>query len=363
MSNHHSCLTQHQNLFFRLNVNDQRYLVPIVRTFSALSTASACPLRTDFHLDVAINANADATYRHERTTSTSPSRTTSTQNLRPVFFFRVLCVLIDDDQDVNVFKERIGGRAAPGLPKLDPNRTVRVCFSGYLSVTYRCSQVHATQTIQVLKPIPAVSGPGWKFRRRVVAVSENKTGIILESEYTLVDPQGTPYAILYTASFNLGAKATGKPFSKRIAGAPAAKAVPKDRSPDWVVQDKTTPEQAIVYRLSGDYNGLHIDPSIGEAAGFGGVILHGLSSYGFAARAVVSAVGGGSPSSLVYFGARFSSPVKPGDALETRVWEVGKGGVEGTVEVVFEVRDLNSGKVCLSNGSAWVRKSAEKSKL
>jgi len=247
---------------------------------------------------------------------------------------------------VNVFKDRIGGRAAPGLPKLDPNRTV-----------------HATQTIQVLKPLPAVSGPGWKLKRRVVAVSENKSGIVLESEFTLVDPKGTPYAILYSASFNLGAKATGKPFSKRIAGAPTAKPIPKDRNPDWVIQDKTTPEQAIMYRLSGDYNGLHIDPSIGQAAGFGGVILHGLSSYGFAARAVVEAVGGGDPSSLVYFGVRFSSPVKPGDALETKMWEVGKGGVEGTTEVVFETRDVNSGKVCLSSGVAWVKKSGAKSKL
>ena len=104
-----------------------------------------------------------------------------------------------------------------------------------------------------------------------------ESGIVLESEFKLVDRNGTPYAILYvrpylfstcstnsryaipqSGSFNLGAKGTGKPFSKRIAGAPSAKPVPKDRKPDWVVSDKTTPEQAIIYRLSGDYNGLHI---------------------------------------------------------------------------------------------------------
>ena len=90
------------------------------------------------------------------------------------------------------------------------------------------------------------------------------------------------------------------------------------------------------------------DPSIGKAAGFGGVILHGLSSYGFAARAIVDAVGGGDPSSLVYFATRFSSPVRPGDALETKIWEVGKGGQEGTTEVAYEVLNLNSGKVTSS---------------
>lgn len=72
---------------------------------------------------------------------------------------------------------------------------------------------------------------------------------------------GTVYESIQSASFNLGAKGTGNSFSKRIAGAPQAKPVPKDRKPDWVVQDKTTPEQAIVYRLSGDYNMLHIGES------------------------------------------------------------------------------------------------------
>jgi peroxisomal enoyl-CoA hydratase 2 len=99
------------------------------------------------------------------------------------------------------------------------------------------------------------------------------------SESVLADTHGTPYAKLYvgllpcfirypfplypdtkpqSSTFNLGAKATGEKFSKFIAGPPQAKPVPKDRKPDWVFKDKTTPEQAIVFRLSGDYNPLHI---------------------------------------------------------------------------------------------------------
>lgn len=107
--------------------------------------------------------------------------------------------------------------------------------------------------------------------------------------------------------------------------------------------------------------GAPADPRIGQATGFGGVILHGLATFGFAARAVLSAVGGGRPDALTFFAVRFSSPVKPGDALETAIWEVG-AGPNGTTEVAFETRDLNSGKVCLSAGVAYVKK-AEKSKL
>jgi len=56
----------------------------------------------------------------------------------------------------------------------------------------------------------------------------------------------------------LGAKVTGGKFSKYIAGPPQGKPIPKDRNADWVVSDQTTAEQAILYRLSGDYNPLHI---------------------------------------------------------------------------------------------------------
>ncbi|KIP02808.1 hypothetical protein PHLGIDRAFT_95571 [Phlebiopsis gigantea 11061_1 CR5-6] len=246
-----------------------------------------------------------------------------------------------EDQEINDFKTRVGRSNAPGLPQFDPNRGV-----------------HGSQSIEVVKPIPEVSGPGWKLKRRIVGVSENKSGIVLEHEALLVDPHGTVYAKLYSASFNLGAKATGQKFSKRIAGPPPAKAIPKDRKPDHVVRDKTSPEQALVYRLSGDYNGLHIDPTIGQATGFGGVILHGLSTFGFGARAVLAAVGGNRPEALKYFGVRFSSPVKPGDALETAIWEVGPGP-RGTTEVAFVTTDLDSGKVCLAAGVAYVDKAAK----
>ena len=86
------------------------------------------------------------------------------------------------------------------------------------------------------------------------------------------------------------------------------------------------------------------DPRVGSGAGFGGVILHGLSTFGFAARAILNAIGNGRPSALRYFGARFTAPVTPGDELETSAWEV-KNGPDGTTEVAFEVKNTTTGKV------------------
>lgn len=92
-----------------------------------------------------------------------------------------------------------------------------------------------------------------------------ESGIILTAENLLVDPKGEVYAKLYSSSFNLGAKATGEKFAKVIAGPPQGKPVPKDRKPDYVVEEQTSPEQALIFRLSGDYNPLHIGEKFARA--------------------------------------------------------------------------------------------------
>lgn len=113
-------------------------------------------------------------------------------------------------------------------------------------------------------------------------------------------------------------------------GAPPPKgadpAVPKDRPADFMLEEKTTPEQALLYRLSGDLNPLHADPEFAKLVGFPqGPILHGLCTYGFAARAVVRGACDGDATRLRRFDAQFRRPVWPGDTVVTEGWKLDGG--------------------------------------
>lgn len=102
--------------------------------------------------------------------------------------------------------------------------------------------------------------------------------------------------------------------------------IPKDRAPDFRAEEATTPEQALLYRLSGDVNPLHADPQLAASVGFPqGPILHGLCTYGFVGRALVKHACGGDPARLRSFAAQFRKPVWPGDTIVTSAWDLGGG--------------------------------------
>ncbi|UCD76970.1 MAG: MaoC family dehydratase N-terminal domain-containing protein [Desulfobacterales bacterium] len=109
-------------------------------------------------------------------------------------------------------------------------------------------------------------------------------------------------------------------------GPKAEKIVPPEGiRPDFSISEKVAENQAIIYRLSGDYNPLHLDPAAAKRGGFDRPILHGLCTYGFATRAIVNELLGGEVARLKEFSARFSDVVYPGDILTTEGWKSGDG--------------------------------------
>ena len=197
----------------------------------------------------------------------------------------------------------------------------------------------------------------WRLRRVTLIVwLVGPQGLIIHALNELVSPSGEVHTRMVGSSYSFGDfSAAG--YSKSILPPPPAQPLPKPptRAPDHSWADKTTAEQAALYRLSGDYNPLHIDPAIGEKIGMGGVILHGLCSYGHAARAVVGAVAGGDDRRLKYLSARFTLPVRPGDELETLMWVTPHSDGSGTSRVDFVQRVKATGKVCLGGGVALLK--------
>jgi acyl dehydratase len=109
---------------------------------------------------------------------------------------------------------------------------------------------------------------------------------------------------------------------------------PKDAPPTFAIEEATSPEQALVYRLSGDHNPLHVDPEFARRVGFEqGPILHGLCSFGFMARHVARACCAGDVTRIRSVEAQFRRPVWPGDTLVTEGWLVRPGAVALRVRV------------------------------
>ena len=121
-----------------------------------------------------------------------------------------------------------------------------------------------------------------------------------------------------------------------------------ERPPDMVCDLPTRPEAALIYRLSGDRNPLHVDPAVAAAAGFPRPILHGLATFGVAGHAVLKSVCGYDPSRLVWLAGRFSAPVFPGETMRTEIWRDGAA-------VSFRAHVLERNVLAMNNGHAEVR--------
>ena len=125
-------------------------------------------------------------------------------------------------------------------------------------------------------------------------------------------------------------------------GAPKPHPMP-DRAPDKQITAETKEDQAILYRLCGDRNPLHIDPEFAKMAGFDRPILHGLCSYGSAARAVLCDLCDYDHTRMKRFDVRFSAPVFPGETLLLDIWEDGS-------TISFQAKVKERDVVALSNG-------------
>ncbi|VTU33664.1 Enoyl reductase domain of yeast-type FAS1 [Variovorax sp. SRS16] len=174
-----------------------------------------------------------------------------------------------------------------------------------------------------------------------------QTGAVLKYERRLLHAEGGGLISVERGSYvlrgNGGFSGTVEPGAARP-GSPAAAPAPQ-RDPEWRFVTRLSHRAALIYRLSGDFNPLHLDPEFARRMGYARPILHGACTFGSIGLDLIRHVCGDDPARLLRLGVRFSAAVEPGAALETRVWRQAAG------EAVFETRELDSGRLVLSRGT------------
>ncbi|MCM8731633.1 MaoC/PaaZ C-terminal domain-containing protein [Hephaestia sp. GCM10023244] len=202
--------------------------------------------------------------------------------------------------------------------------------------------LHGEQSVTIHRPLPAEGRFVGRTRFEGVEDKGPDKGAVVLVSRTIEDEDGVLYATDRRTAFLRGDGGCGN------AGAAIPRPTPIaiDRAPDWVITLPTTPGLALLYRLSGDTNPLHVDPEVARAAGFARPILHGLCSYAVAGRAVLRAVVDNDPVRLTRLDARFSAPVYPGETIETRLWR------DGDTRVRFESHVVDRNVRVLTHGLA-----------
>jgi acyl dehydratase len=203
--------------------------------------------------------------------------------------------------------------------------------------------VLADQRVVLHRPLPTqatlISRP---YVKEIIDKGEGNAAILqFTRDLTLED--GTLVATVEGST--LARKHGG--FGGKVTQSPAPPALPA-REPDRVCDLPTPPNLALIFRLTGDTNPLHIDPERAKAAGFPRPILHGMASFGVAAHAILRTIAGYDPERLASIEARFARPIFPGETVRTEMWENGS-------QVAFRCRTVERGEVAIDNGLATLR--------
>jgi 3-hydroxyacyl-CoA dehydrogenase/3a,7a,12a-trihydroxy-5b-cholest-24-enoyl-CoA hydratase len=181
--------------------------------------------------------------------------------------------------------------------------------------------LHGEQYLEILKPLPTAAQI--TSQGRISQVYDKGSGALLAIDVNSQDASGEPVAFNRITLFIRGIGGFGGERGPSTRGLNE----PPEREADAVWQEPVPENQALLYRLSGDRNPLHADPAMAAVGGFERPILHGLCTYGFAARAVLKQFAGNDPDRVASISARFARHFFPGETLITEMWDAGQGAI------------------------------------
>jgi 3-hydroxyacyl-CoA dehydrogenase/3a,7a,12a-trihydroxy-5b-cholest-24-enoyl-CoA hydratase len=212
--------------------------------------------------------------------------------------------------------------------------------------------LHGEQYTELKRPLP----PSAKLthKAKIKEIWDKGKGAVVVTAITTFDEDGHELVYNELSTFVRGAGGWG---GER--GPSAEVNVAPDRKPDAVIEEKISPSQALLYRLSGDINPLHVDPGFAKAFGFDKPILHGLCTFGFAARHVIKAFSKNDPRYFKAIKVRFSDSVFPGETLMTEMWKEPSAEGQGD-KIVFRCKVKERDKVVISNAAVELYKEIPK---
>jgi acyl dehydratase len=204
--------------------------------------------------------------------------------------------------------------------------------------------VHGEQRIRIFKPLPVAAT--LTSTHRIVSVTDKGAGkgAVMVIERVIFEEGSTePLASTTQIAFLRGDGGFSAASGVSDPGPESLPAVP-DRKPDFELELPSLPQSALIYRLSGDYNPLHVDPEFARAAGFPKPILHGLCTFGMAAHAVLKACCDYDGARIRSMAMRFTAPVYPGETVGFQIWRGGSDKLHLRARIAArDVVVLNSG--------------------
>ena len=201
--------------------------------------------------------------------------------------------------------------------------------------------LHGEQKIDIVAPIPT-SGT-ITTTPTIAAVYDKTKSAVLVIETESKDERGQ---VLFRNTSAIFVRGEGGFGGER--GPSGPRNVPPDRAPDQTISYQTLPNQALIYRLSGDMNPLHADPNFAAMGGFPKPILHGLCTYGHAGRAVLQAFCDNDPARFKSFEVRFAGVVYPGETIVVDMWRTAPG------TVIVTARTAERGEPVLAAAAAEI---------
>ena len=211
--------------------------------------------------------------------------------------------------------------------------------------------LHGEQYLELRKfPIPT-SAKLVSYPKLVEVVDKGNAAVMVSGSITKDATTGEEVFYNESTIFVRGSGGFGGPSKGGNRGAATAVHRPPLRKPDTVVEEKTSDDQAALYRLNGDRNSLHIDPEFSKVGGFQDPILHGLCFFGISGKHVFQTYG-----AFKNIKVRFAGTVIPGQTLRTEMWK--EGGL-----VVFQTKVVETGKLCIAGAGAELLGEDKKAKL